>query len=217
MKRREFLHSSLAMAGAGAVVSSLTAEADETAAGQRQFYELRLYHLRRGPQTESFDKYFRDAAIPALNRAGIAQVGVFGMMVGPDSPSIYVLLPHPSLDSLIATSAHLDVDEEFQKVGADFINAPATNPSFVRVESSLMVAFEGMPKLEAPSFPGGGQSRIFELRTYESHSRKAGMKKVAMFNRGEMAIFRRTGLPPVFFGRDTRRQPPALPDLHAGI
>jgi hypothetical protein len=64
-----------------------------------------------------------------------------------------------------------------------------------------MMAFEGMPKLEAPSFPGGGKSRLFELRTYESHSLKAHLKKVEMFNRGEISIFRRTGLPPVFFGQ----------------
>ncbi|HID23803.1 MAG TPA: NIPSNAP family protein, partial [Planctomycetaceae bacterium] len=42
--------------------------------------------------------------------------------------------------------------------------------------------------------------RIFELRTYESHSVKAGKKKVEMFNQGgEIAIFQKTGLQPVFF------------------
>jgi hypothetical protein len=58
-----------------------------------------------------------------------------------------------------------------------------------------------MPKLEVPSFPAGGASRMFELRTYESHSRKAHLKKVEMFNVGEISIFRRTGLTPVFFGQ----------------
>jgi hypothetical protein len=201
MKRRAFLQSSLALAGGGAVISSLTATADETGAAQRQFYELRLYHLRRGPQMDLFDKFYRDAALPALNRAGISQVGVFSVMVGPDSPTMYVLLTHPSLESLTTTPAHLDADAEYQKAGAEFINAPAVNPSYMRVDSSLMVAFEGMPKLEAPSFPGGGKSRLFELRTYESHSRKAHQKKVEMFNRGEISIFRRTGLTPVFFGQ----------------
>jgi hypothetical protein len=201
MKRRAFLHSSLALAGSGAVVSSLAAPADETMAVPRQFYELRLYHLRRGPRQDLFDRFWRDAAVPALNRAGLAQVGVFGVMVGPESPTMYVLLAHPSLDSLTATPACLDADEEFQKAGAEFLDAPAANPAYVRVESSLMIAFEGMPKLAAPSFPGGGPSRLFELRTYESHSRKAHQKKVEMFNRWEMSIFRRTGLPPVFFGQ----------------
>lgn len=179
----------------------LAAVADETGTVGRQFYELRLYHLRRGPQQEMFDRFFRDAAIPALNRAGIAQVGVFSVMVGPESPTMYVLLVHPSLDSVTTMRTRLDDDGEFQKAGAEFLNAPASSPAYVRVESSLMMAFEGMPKLEAPSFPGGGASRIFELRTYESHSRKAHLKKVEMFNRWEMAIFRRTGLPPVFFGQ----------------
>ena len=43
-------------------------------------------------------------------------------------------------------------------------------------------------------------SRVFELRTYESHSKAAHRKKIEMFNTGEIAIFRRTGLAPVFFG-----------------
>jgi hypothetical protein len=42
--------------------------------------------------------------------------------------------------------------------------------------------------------------RIFELRTYESHSKKANKKKIEMFSNSEIAIFRRTGLQPVFFG-----------------
>jgi hypothetical protein len=44
------------------------------------------------------------------------------------------------------------------------------------------------------------KSRLFELRTYESHSKKANQKKIEMFNEGELAIFRRAGLAPVFFG-----------------
>jgi hypothetical protein len=201
MKRRAFLQSSVALAGGGTVVSSLSAAGGETGAAGRQFYELRLYHLRRGPQMDLFDKFYRDAAIPALNRAGLAQVGVFSVMVGPESPTMYVLLAHPALDSLTSTHTRLDADAEFQKAGAELLNAPAANPAYARVESSLMIAFEGMPKLEAPSFPSGGASRIFELRTYESHSRKAHLKKVEMFNRGEISIFRRTGLAPVFFGQ----------------
>jgi hypothetical protein len=55
--------------------------------------------------------------------------------------------------------------------------------------------------LEAPSFADGGKSRVFELRTYESHSRKAHRKKVEMFNRGEIGIFRQAGFAPVFFGQ----------------
>ena len=47
---------------------------------------------------------------------------------------------------------------------------------------------------------GEKKPRLFELRTYESHSKHANKKKIEMFNTGEIAIFRRTGLTPVFFG-----------------
>jgi hypothetical protein len=202
MQRRDFLTSAVALAGSGMVLSDTTTNAqDDSKPAARTFYELRLYHLRRGPKTELFDKFYRDAAVPALNRAGIEKVGVISVSVGPDSPTMYVLLPHPSLESLASTPLHMRADEEFQKAGAEHINAPADDPAYIRVDSSLMVAFEGMPKLEVPTFADGGKSRVFELRTYESHSLKANYKKVEMFNRGEIAIFRHAGFQPVFFGQ----------------
>ncbi len=201
MKRRQFLQSSIALAGGATLVSKLSAPAQEAGAAGRQYYELRLYHLRRGRQTELFDSFYRDAASPAFNRAGVATVGVFSVSVGPESPTMYVLLAHPSLRSLVAARVRLDSDAEFQKAGAEFINAPAASPAYTRVDSSLMIAFEGMPKLEVPSFADGGKSRLLELRTYESHSLKAHRKKVEMFNRSEISIFRRVGMHPVFFGQ----------------
>ena len=50
-----------------------------------------------------------------------------------------------------------------------------------------------MPKLEVPADVKGKGSRVFELRIYESHSKKANKKKIEMFNQGEIAIFRSTG------------------------
>ncbi len=188
------MKSSAAIASVAALSSkSLAAEAPK---GAREYYELRMYHLRRGPMQKRFDEFYKNAAIPALNRAGIERVGVFNIMTGPDSPTLYVLLPHKSIEAFAASADRVRSDEEFQKAGAEFINVPPTDPAFVRVESSLMVAIEGMPKLEAPE----KKSRIFELRTYEAHSKKANKKKIEMFNIGEIAIFRRAGLAPVFFG-----------------
>src|SRR5690606_26238275 len=55
-----------------------------------------------------------------------------------------------------------------------------------------------MPCLEKPQGALAAASRVFELRTYERHSVGAHLKKVEMFDRGEIDIFRRTGLTPVF-------------------
>jgi hypothetical protein len=46
----------------------------------------------------------------------------------------------------------------------------------------------------------GRPQRIFELRMYEANNRKASRRKIRMFDGGEIAIFRRLGMTPVFFG-----------------
>ncbi|MGD8500924.1 MAG: NIPSNAP family protein, partial [Phycisphaerales bacterium] len=108
-----------------------------------------------------------------------------------------VLLVHKSLESVVKSSYLLMADDEYRKAGADFVDASLSEPAYVRMESSLMLAFKDLPKLRVPE----KKSRIFELRTYESHSIKAAKKKVEMFNEGgEIAIFNKTGLQPVFFG-----------------
>ncbi len=197
MKRRTFLTSSLAATG---LAGFRLRAADDAARPAREFYELRLYHLRRGPKQKLFDDYAREAAIPALNRIGIGPVGAFQVATGPDSPTAYLLIPYKSAEDFVTATNRMRADAGYQKAGAEFINASASDPAYVRVESSFMVAFAGMPKLEVPAGAKTNQPRLFELRTYESHSKKANQTKIKMFNEGEIAIFRRTGLQPVFFG-----------------
>lgn len=194
MKRRDFLASSL-VASAGLAQGGM-AEAQESKPADRDFYELRFYQLTGGPKVKLIHQYFREAAIPALNRIGIKPVGVFNMLVGPISPSIYVLLRHRSLESVVTMEERLRSDAEYMKRGADFLNAPASDPAYVRYESSLMQAFSSHPQITPP--PKG--KRIFELRTYESSSKKYNLNKVEMFNSGEVGIFVRSGFHPVFFG-----------------
>jgi len=199
MKRRDFFRSSL-LAGAAAALPAFARGAEEKPAAGREFYELRIYHLLKGSMQKRFEAYCRDAAIPASNRAGAGPVGVFNVVAGADSLSMYVLLAYKSMDAFVALSERLRDDAEYQKAGAEFINASPSDPPYLRVESSLMAAFAGMPKLEVPSLTAEKKPRLFELRRYESHSKKASKKKIEMFNTGEIAIFRRTGITPVFFG-----------------
>jgi NIPSNAP len=207
MDRREFVSAALVAGGAFVPGRVLQAQGQGSGAGQPQdrtseYYELRRYHLRRGPSQQIVDAYLREAALPAWQRAGAGPVGVFSVMIGADSPSFYVVLPHKSLEAFGALPQRLAADAEYQKAGAPFLNVAATEPAFVRIESSLTRAFDGMPHLALPFGGGeaGKRTRIFELRTYESHSEKAAKKKIEMFNTGEIAIFRRAGLQPVFFG-----------------
>src|SRR5579883_2990755 len=201
MKRRNFLKTSIAAASVGTLASVLgSSAAEKSESSGREFYELKIYHLHRGPKQKLFDDYYKNAAIPALGRAGIGPVGVFSVMIGPESPDMYVLLTHKSPEYFVTYRDRLRADPEYLKAGAEFLNAPATDPAYVRVESWLMGAIEGVPKIEVPAGAAQNKPRIFELRRYGNHSKRANQKKIEMFNIGELAIFRRAGLQPVFFG-----------------
>lgn len=204
MKRREFLAAASLVGMAG--VNSPANAGERKDDGKQEYYELRRYHLHVGSKKNLVGDFLRDVGIPAMNRIGIEPVGVFNAMYGPNSPSLYVLLVHKSLESVAKASSHLIEDDEYRK--ADFVNTDLSEPGYVRIESSLMIAFKDMPKLEVPE----KKPRIFELRTYESHSIKAAKKKIEMFNEGgEIAIFKKTGLRPVFFGETLIG--PQLPNL----
>jgi hypothetical protein len=203
MDRREFV-SAAAIAAGGLMASPAESLAGGAMAQtpSPEYYELRHYQLRRG-QTQVIEDYWRQAAIPAIQRAGAGPVGVFNVMIGPRSPMLTVLIVHKTIDSFATLPARLAADAEHQRAGAPYLDAMATSPAFVRVEVSLLRAFDGMRALELPFGGGdaGKRRRIFELRTYESHSEKAGRTKIEMFNNAEIAIFRRAGMMPVFFGQ----------------
>jgi hypothetical protein len=192
--RRRFL----AAAGVGLASAPALdpARGADGATDGRDLYELRQYRLADERQRTGLDAFLREAAIPALGRLGIAPVGVFSPEPGPGP--VYVLLRHRAMESVVGATHRLLADAEFLHRGAAFLDAPADRPSFERIESSLLLAFKGMPALETPV---KGPGRVFQLRTYESPSVKTGLKKIEMFDdAGEIAIFRRVGLHPVFFG-----------------
>jgi len=203
INRRNFLAASLAAAAAAPLAGAAEGDQKHRSDG-REWYELRLYHFHRGAMTKRADDYFKNAMIPACRRHGTGPVGVFNVMVGPDSPTSYVLIVHPTLECFATLPAAMRDDEEYHKAAGEFGTATPSDPAYLNLESSLHVAFPQMPRLEVPGGEGEGKKppRIFELRTYRSHSMAAHRKKVEMFEKGgEIAIFRRTGLQPVFFSQ----------------
>jgi hypothetical protein len=166
----------------------------------QEFYQLRKYTLRNGPQLTLTQGYFERALIPALNRMGMSPVGAFKLDVGPETPTYYALIPAASAEALVTLDARLGADAEYVKGASGFRDAPAAAPAFERSERSLLASFSGWPKLVASKQVDGKlPKRIFQLRTYESPSQVAHTRKMAMFNEAEIGIFVRNGLNPVFF------------------
>jgi hypothetical protein len=183
---------------AGIIPASVMAMFDEKEKNKKQqLYEIRVYNIKNETQQKIVEDYFKQAAIPALNRLGSKNIGVFTELKPEGQTKIYVIIPFNSLEDFLKTQNKLDNDAVYKQAGAAYLNAPPTEPAYERIESSLLLAFAQMPQLKAPE----KQQRLFELRRYESPTESASKKKIEMFNdAGEMTIFQRTGLRAVFFG-----------------
>lgn len=200
MKRRSFVKTSVIGGAAAAIIPATVSAAghsENTAARGTNYYELRTYTLKNAIQQKLVEDYFKNAAIPALNRAGVKHVGVFTEMKPSEQTRLFVFISYNSLAQFAKVEESAASDAEWQTKGAAYLNAPASAPAYERIESSLMKAFTHSPQLEVP----GQKPRIFELRQYQSASEAAGQKKIEMFNdQGEIDIFKRLGFKPVFWG-----------------
>jgi hypothetical protein len=197
MERRQFLAASLATSAAALVGDRAAAQQP---AGKREFYQIRRYSLKSGPQSKLTEDYFAGALIPALGRMNIGPVGAFRLDIGPETPQFYLLIPGSSTEALATLDLQLAKDEDFLKTAAPYWNGTAAAPAFQRIESSLLIAFEGWPKITPPASSATKGKRIFQLRTYESPSESEHIRKVEMFHKGEFDYFQKAGCHPVFFG-----------------
>jgi len=174
-----------------------------TTAKGRDFYQIQTYRLKNKAQEQRVDNFLEKAYLPALHRAGIKKVGVF-KPIGSDTASdkqIIVWLPLKSLDQLDQLQTRLSKDADYQKAGADFLNAPFDNVPFQRKESILLKSFPDVPNYFIPSHKTIPSERVYELRSYEGPTEYLFRQKVKMFNEGgEINIFKSLDFNAVFYG-----------------
>ncbi len=171
-------------------------------AQKREFYQIITYKLKDNTQQATVDAFLKNAYLPALHKAGIKNIGVF-KPVETDTTygkRIHVLIPFTSLDQFLKISDKLNEDATYLANGKEYIEAPYTNPPYVRMESTLLRAFTGMTKMATPALTGPRSERVYELRSYEGHTEKIYRNKVEMFNKGdEVGLFKRLGFNAVFY------------------
>jgi hypothetical protein len=118
-------------------------------------------------------------AMPTSKPAGLhGPYGAFSAFIAENSPFLLNLFTYESFADAEA-------------------NADSAS-GYIRYERTILKAFTGHPELKLP--PASKSGRIFEIRTYESNTGATLKKKIEMFNNGEMQIFQRLGMNPVFFG-----------------
>lgn len=213
MKRRSFLAASVSAAGLSVLGSGETRAAQraggsggDKGVGGKQVLDLRRYTFNSPDKRKTFEGFLATGMIPAFNRLGIQPVGAFTLSRA-DNPEakieaetsldLFVLSPHPTLESIATWDARLAADSTYATALAG-LNETPKDPAYVRYQSSLLRAFDGFPKVEVPS---KAATRVLQLRVYESYNAERSRMKVRMFNEGgEIKIFRAVGMNPVFFG-----------------
>lgn len=194
MERRDFIQKSIlttaAVAGAG------LGTAGAQAPGNKEVYEFRVYHMRRN--LNPLDNFFSKALIPALNKAGVKNVGVFRETSMTEPAKIYMLIPFGSFQDYGRISQELKNDRDFAQAANDYNQVPVEQMVYDRFDSSLLLAFDGYTKMTVPS----KNQKLFELRIYEGYSEDAVRRKVKMFNEGEIAVFKDVKLPAVFYSEN---------------
>src|SRR5690606_34859695 len=141
------------------------------AQGDQEFYEIKLYLIDSPEQEIQVDNYLKSAYIPALNKAGIKNIGVFKPVKGDSvhyGKRIYVLTPFKSVQQFLDIPVALKINNEYLKAAYNFLNAPHDKSPYKRIETTLLKAFKNMPFMKLPQLKGNPQDHIYELRSYES-------------------------------------------------
>jgi hypothetical protein len=184
MNRRVFMSAS-AGAGAGLFAAETTS--------RQQYYEIQHFQMKNGPQSQRTNDFFEKFYVPAVKKLGSPPVGFFNPVIGEQAPYLMMLLTHPDMASVETLNDRLNADAEYRKGFEAYLGGELP---YNRREVSLLKAFPSMPVLQVPP---GTKTHLFEMRTYESNTSLTLDRKIKMFGDGEIAIFKRLGMNPVFF------------------
>ena len=171
-------------------------------AASKDFYQIKIYHLKTESQEQQVDNYLKNAYLPALHRAGIKMAGVFKPVKNVDGERlIYVFLPFKSMNDFQKLPQKLEKDEAYKRDGVAYLTAAYNAVPYERLETILLNAFEGSPHFNLSSVSTPKSERIYELRSYEGHTETISKNKIEMFNKGdEIGLFKRLGFNAVFYG-----------------
>jgi len=138
---------------------------------KRDFYQIKIYHLKNNDQVGQVDKYLKNVYLPTLHRLGIKNIGVFKPIANDTSlvKFIYVIIPFNSPEAWMKLEGSLAKDAAYTSLSKNFRESPSDNPPFVRIESILLEAFSGHGHMLLPVIKN--TDKVFELRSYEAQQK----------------------------------------------
>lgn len=162
-------------------------------------FELRQYKLRntKDSMAQRTQDFIGGAYVPALQKAGFGPVGAFASVIGQDSPFLLLVTQFANLAAWESRREKLSADSDLKKAREGWYGGGL---QYTRMDVTLLKGFNSLPRIEVPAALPDKKTRLFELRTYESNNDTTLQRKIRMFEEGEIALFRKMNIMPVFFG-----------------
>ena len=91
---------------------------DKPKPSPREHYELRVYTVDSATQQQRIANYWAEAAIPALNRQGIKNIGLFQEtkpQEGEQFGQVIVLVPYKTIGQFASSVSKLNADKEYKR------------------------------------------------------------------------------------------------------
>jgi hypothetical protein len=112
MKRRNFVKASLLSGSIASIIPQAgIAHVNEHVQQKpnQEFYELRTYSLKNGRQQKLVEDYLQNAVMPALNKLGSKNVGVFTEYLPQSHTKLFVLIPYNSTEDFVNAAQNWQV------------------------------------------------------------------------------------------------------------
>ncbi|MDO4568916.1 MAG: NIPSNAP family protein [Planctomycetia bacterium] len=215
MDRRKFIVAG-AIAAGGALSTSARANGKNGTNSGREYVQIETFFAPNEEKCQKLCEKLDAALISSLNQKGFEKAGVFcvrndlheGDKRFPEAyrNAVFVVFSTQIFDNLERLHEMWHTDRSF-----DAIQTGTADALFENQMSSLLRAFPGCPRLAVPTLD---PERVLQLRCYASPTPNRNRAKRNMFDiRGELDLFRRCGMPPVFFG-ETLYGGIGAPSLH---
>ena len=130
---------------------------------QKEYYEIRQYELPFNSPENILHEYFSKVLIPALNRHGVKNIGVFETLGDPIPKLVYLFIPYDDVYHYGNILKELSRDKVYLNSRKFYDSVPQSNKVYNRYNVSFLTAIDGLPKLIKPK----RKSNIFELRIFD--------------------------------------------------
>ena len=107
---------------------------------EKQFIEIRYFHLKSADSAKAVDDYLVNAFLPALNRAGSETVGLFKQEKEEGDLFRVAIFAHDSIGDFAGLPSKLAGDDAYQKAAADYMHTVPKEAPLARVRSELLLS-----------------------------------------------------------------------------